>query len=951
MNKIYSRLFLLLALTLIKTTSFAQIVSTSLFLQGRYLEIGAMPNGSLGSGVTAPAGYHPRPGGTIFGCSMSISNSLASVYDYGKDGWTVGTPAYMGDYTLPGSPWEGWAIQVDGTCGFAYQSGCAGFTVTPATAGWMTGSWTGYTNSGGIAKGVWQGTAGGLNVTQEYRVDTLSSALVVTVKMVNPTATPKTGVYYMRTCDPDNNQTWPSGSFTTINRIEYQNDYRHRVMVSATSSNGSVEANPPTPLGLGTRDCRAKAVIYTSWPLSTSATLASIYSETSGSIGTSYYAVNSSYTGDVAIGLVYNIGTIPANDSAVISYAYAYDDSLSNIDEAFPDPQINVNGVLYDSFVSLSPCSGGSASGIIPVNIIHGDDKQFTWSTWTWAPSTGLASTVGLNNSINTALIPSSGISYTVTANTSEMGSCANKTFIIQIIMTTPPPPFASSVTYCQEDIAIPLTAVGAGTFTWFWPGGPSAGSTVAPTPSTAIPGVTTYSVIQTLAGCISDTTTLSVTIKPKPSAPIAFDTAYCQFTPAAPLHALGTSLRWYTVASGSIGISTPPIPSTNVPGVGTWYVSQIYDGCESDRTPVNVTTVYVPVFQIAASQPFACQTDSILLSYDGPALISPSYTWTLPNGASFVGDTNSLSSSMFVRFDSLYNQYVTLTAYNYNGMCWSTDSIKIKVVPQPSVTATFPETICQNDTVLIGLAEVSSNAFSYLWDFAGGSIVSANSNSSGPYRVKFTDSGSKFVNVIALTEEGCRSEYYNDTIRVHAAPSSVIDVLSAGACLEDSTHIKAHLISAANSYVWTPAAFFTDNTNPDAYVHVTAAGYVKLWVQNAYGCVSMDSVYFNPDACCTVSFPNAFVAGRGGNTPNSVFRPIFNGFHRFHTFRIFNRWGQVVFEGTNNNMAWDGTFGGVPQDMGTYFYVLTYDCGASSVGGDKGNKEYTQSGEVILVR
>ncbi len=69
---------------------------------GGYLEIGQNNVGSFGTD-TAPSTYYPHPG-----------PQLAEVYDYGHDGWTVGTPAEYGDYTWPGSPFEGWELQIAG---------------------------------------------------------------------------------------------------------------------------------------------------------------------------------------------------------------------------------------------------------------------------------------------------------------------------------------------------------------------------------------------------------------------------------------------------------------------------------------------------------------------------------------------------------------------------------------------------------------------------------------------------------------------------------------------------------------------------------------------------------------------------------------------------------------------------------------------------------------------
>ena len=41
-------------------------------------------------------------------------NALGFVADYGRDGWTVGTPAFSGDYFTPGSPFEGWGVEFNG---------------------------------------------------------------------------------------------------------------------------------------------------------------------------------------------------------------------------------------------------------------------------------------------------------------------------------------------------------------------------------------------------------------------------------------------------------------------------------------------------------------------------------------------------------------------------------------------------------------------------------------------------------------------------------------------------------------------------------------------------------------------------------------------------------------------------------------------------------------------
>ena len=114
----------------------------------------------------------------------------------------------------------------------------------------------------------------------------------------------------------------------------------------------------------------------------------------------------------------------------------------------------------------------------------------------------------------------------------------------------------------------------------------------------------------------------------------------------------------------------------------------------------------------------------------------------------------------------------------------------------------------------------------------------------------------------------------------------------------------------------------------------------ITLTVTDPFGCKSSTDKQLTPDACCTVLFPTAF--SPNGDGLNDNFRPIFNGYHNFHQFRIVNRWGQVVFESANSNPSWDGSFNGVPQDMGVYYYYIKYDCGGNTI---------EERGDVTLVR
>jgi gliding motility-associated-like protein len=63
---------------------------------------------------------------------------------------------------------------------------------------------------------------------------------------------------------------------------------------------------------------------------------------------------------------------------------------------------------------------------------------------------------------------------------------------------------------------------------------------------------------------------------------------SYCEGVTAAALMATGTDLLWYTAATGGVGVSAAPVPSTAAVGMQSWYVSQT-SGCESPRVEIDV--------------------------------------------------------------------------------------------------------------------------------------------------------------------------------------------------------------------------------------------------------------------------------------------------------------------------------------------------------------------------
>jgi gliding motility-associated-like protein len=150
---------------------------------------------------------------------------------------------------------------------------------------------------------------------------------------------------------------------------------------------------------------------------------------------------------------------------------------------------------------------------------------------------------------------------------------------------------------------------------------------------------------------------------------------------------------------------------------------------------------------------------------------------------------------------------------------------------------------------------------------------------------------------------------------------------------------------SAATSYIWTSTVGL-DNPNipnPVATAPLVDGSVVIYTVtaKTAAGCqgegVVRIVVYKGPELYVTSGFtPN-------GDGKNDEFIPFPVGIKAMHYFKVFNRWGQLLYSTTALNKGWDGRFQGVEQGSGVYVWA------AEAVTMD--NKIISKKGTITLIR
>ncbi len=565
--------------------------------------------------------------------------------------------------------------------------------------------------------------------------------------------------------------------------------------------------------------------------------------------------------------------------------------------------------------------------------------------SYNWSGPGGFTST--MQNPVRVNIGVGGSGTYNCTITNTVTGCVSVASSISVTIKPTPTvPAFTSNSPVCDgTTLTLSATSSPAGaTFSWQGPAGFTSGldaPTISPA-TMANNGV--YTVVATLNGCPSLPGYFTAVVHPIPAPPVPSDVSYCQFDPTVALAASGTNLLWYTAPSGGVGSNAAPVPATSVYGVVTYYVTQTVLGCESPRAPLDVTTKVKPIVEIGTPLGSICQTDTAQYMSTGPAYPGATYLWQLPEGAYFAYGSDSIAGPVGIAFDSTYLRTVSLTV-TYNG-CVTTSTQNMYVVPTPLLDVYVNENICVGDTVVVALASTtySPAVGNYTWNFSGGSIITSASGTGGPYSVAWYTPGVYAVSVTAYTQQSnCPSRSMLDTVRVHAAPVATFTG-GAAACNGDTIHLTATVSDPSYTYHWSPEPFFAGAgavNAPNATAEVMFPGYIKLTVTDPFGCNATDSMLFNPAPCCIVSFPTAFTPN--GDHHNDHFRPITAGHHTLNFFRVVNRWGTTVYETTTTDTdGWDGTYGGVPQDMDTYYWVIRYTCDGH---------ETEESGSVTLIR
>lgn len=418
--------------------------------------------------------------------------------------------------------------------------------------------------------------------------------------------------------------------------------------------------------------------------------------------------------------------------------------------------------------------------------------------------------------------------------------------------------------------------------------------------------------------GCI-DTLFKEVEIIDKPPIKVlSKDTLLC-VGDSVTLAAEGNGLFTWTPADRMINGNTAT--PTVFPTQTTTYTVELNDnGCINRET--TLVRVVSEVTLRARPDTTICLTDSVQLSAVSDGL---RFSWT---PAQTINNPTVLNTMAKPAGTTTYQITARI------GRCSATDDVVVTTAPYPVVNAGADTTIChQTPAQLVG----SHNGTTFTWTPAE---TLSGATTLAPVATPLNTTA--YVLTARDEQSGCPKPV-SDTVVVRVLPD-----IEAFAGRDTAVVIGQELQFQATGgvrYEWSPAYNLsaTDIANPVG-VYSTEDERIRytVLVYNEQNCVDSASVtvrVFKTEP--QIFVPTGFTPN--GDGQNDVVRPIAVGMTRIEYFRIYNRWGQLVFSTTINGKGWDGRINGKEQGTGVYVWIVK--------GTDFTGKVVSAKGTVTLIR
>jgi gliding motility-associated-like protein len=508
------------------------------------------------------------------------------------------------------------------------------------------------------------------------------------------------------------------------------------------------------------------------------------------------------------------------------------------------------------------------------------------------------------------------------------------------------------------------VPALAGATYTWNVPAGWTINSGTSTNTINVTPGATGGNItINEVNSCANLNAILPVSVTPPTIAgQVVNDAQVCTGTNSTLLNlngSVGNIIKWVSSTNGTqwntIANTNPAYTAQNLTTT-TMFRAVVQNGnaCRIDTSTAAIVTVDPKSVggNLSPATTDVCIGQNVnstfTLAGNTGAVNNWQQSFDKINWNNFSpANTNSTYSINSLASDIYYRVIVK------SGVCPADTSSAAYVhlinVPFPRMAITPDSvTICYGKTTQL-TANIAIGT-SYTWTPSGSLSNQGNGTvNSLPYSINAIASPTSSTNyVLKVYNAGCPNAL-TDTFHVRVLPRILLSAgrdtaivnnqpLQLNATLGDSTLYQ---------FMWSPPTGLNSTIikNPIAILNSSMVDESITYIvraTNSIGCYAEDDINVKvfktgPD----IFVPSGFTPNGDGH--NDVIRPILVGIKQLKYFRVYNRWGQLVFSTTESGKGWDGSISGQPQSTNNFVYV------AQAI--DYTGRIISRKGNVMLIR
>ncbi len=368
------------------------------------------------------------------------------------------------------------------------------------------------------------------------------------------------------------------------------------------------------------------------------------------------------------------------------------------------------------------------------------------------------------------------------------------------------------------------------------------------------------------------------------------------------------------------------PVTHTYTSG-DTIIPSLILYGDKGSCTPPPVQdTIYIHEVTAAFSTPEKafCAGQPVSFSNESAGFTSLNWDFGDGNNSSEIAPSHVFSAGVY---------QVTLAVWNEEAGCRDTIDLPLEIHAPPALTLGNDTLICEGGQLVLralGGHTINWTPAELLDDASVYQPVAA------------PDQSTLFSATVKDTITGCQT---SGDINVEVQPLPAVLVYpypDTTVIIGEDVPLYASSSDSEVTYHWEPSDGLSCTECADPVAHTLGSITYTLLVKDKNGCFNIEKdVKVIVDEAYALNMPSAFTPN--GDGKNDVVYVRGWGIKELLEFKIFNRWGNMVFSTTDLSTGWDGTHNGKDQNIDTYVYVVTvlnYD-----------GKVVTKKGTINLMR